>query len=354
MEPPCGRQRIVAERAVIADTGRDQGMRELHQDGGRPSEQDDALAIDGPRDTPVPVAATFARITARVSRARLASLHTGSIGTVPLRIETDAVTRLIQHVSQQCIMPRFRSLAQADISAKATDGDIEDIVTVADEEAEAALTQGLRALLDVPVIGEEAAAADASRLRLLDDEGARWVVDPLDGTKNFAAGNDGFGVMVSFVERRAVRAAWVHLPARCETFVAEQGGGAQLNGAALRVPDTAPAARPRASLFVRFMPADTREVFVAHVSPYLESTAACGAAAVEYTDVLRGRKDLVVYFRLLPWDHGAPALVLQEAGGVVTHLDGAPYTIASKNQVTILARTPDLAARVRAWAGARP
>lgn len=268
-----------------------------------------------------------------------------------MRPDIDGVTHLIAQVSQQIIMPRFRSLSAADVRAKASVGDLEDIVTIADQEAETALTSGLRALLDAPVIGEEATAANPELLHLLDDDGPRWVVDPLDGTKNFAAGDDGFGVMVSFVEQREVRAAWVHLPARRETFVAERGAGAQLNGGRLSALDTSPAERPRASVFVRFMPAEARERFVSRVSPHVEAVNASGAAAVEYTDVLRGRKDLVVYFRLLPWDHGAPALILEEAGGAVRHLDGAPYTITSTNQVTILARTASLTRRVREWAG---
>lgn len=265
--------------------------------------------------------------------------------------DIDTITRLIQQVSQQIIMPRFRTLRAGDVSAKASEGDLEDIVTIADQEAEAALTDGLRAALDVPVIGEEATAADASLVTLLDDDGARWVVDPLDGTKNFAAGDTGFGVMVAYVERRAVRAAWVHLPARQETFVAVDGAGARLNGAPLSVAAEDTSGPLRGSVFVRFMPPPAREAFVARLTPHVEPATSSGAAAVEYTDVLRGRKDVVVYYRLLPWDHGAPALILREAGGAVEHLNGEPYTIASKNQVTILARSAGMAARVREWAG---
>mgnify|MGYP000620828935 CR=1 FL=1 len=83
----------------------------------------------------------------------------------------------------------------------------------------------------------------------------------------------------------------------------------------------------------------------------VENACASGAAAVEYTDVLRGRKDFVIYYRLLPWDHGTPALILTEAGGMVVHMDGAPYTIASPNQVTVVARSGPVQAQVRACLG---
>lgn len=265
--------------------------------------------------------------------------------------DLDAVTRLIHQVSDDIIVPRFRALGDGDVRAKVSAGDLDDIVTIADQEAETVLTNGLRALLDAPVVGEEAAAADASILTRLQGDGPVWIVDPLDGTKNFAAGNDGFGVMVSLAQRQQVRAAWIHLPVRSETFVAESGGGAWFNGARVRVPDTSVPVRPTGSTFVRFMDAAERALFTARLDGRYEPVAASGAAAVEYTDVLRGRKDFVIYYRLLPWDHGTPALILTEAGGMVVHMDGAPYTIASPNQVTVVARSGPVQAQVRACLG---
>ena len=66
-------------------------------------------------------------------------------------------------------------------------------------------------------------------------------------------------------------------------------------------------------------------------------------------EVLRGRKDFKVHYRLLPWDHGAPALILSEAGGASEHLNGAPSTVRSPDQLTIVATSPRMAKEVRAW-----
>jgi fructose-1,6-bisphosphatase/inositol monophosphatase family enzyme len=74
-----------------------------------------------------------------------------------------------------------------------------------------------------------------------------------------------------------------------------------------------------------------------------------GCAAVEYTDILQGKNEFVVYYRLLPWDHAAPALLLTEAGGRVTHIDGSPYGVRAKNQLTVVARSDAVADQVRAW-----
>ena len=70
---------------------------------------------------------------------------------------------------------------------------------------------------------------------------------------------------------------------------------------------------------------------------------------MEYASILRGDKDFVIYYRLLPWDHAPGALAIVEAGGAAIHLDGRTYTPLSHDQVTILAASPELAEKVRGW-----
>lgn len=102
-------------------------------------------------------------------------------------------------------------------------------------------------------------------------------------------------------------------------------------------------------MFVRFMPDALRARVRAAASGHYDEAPHAGAAAVEYTDILRGRKDFAVYYRLHAWDHGAPALILTEGGGCVEHLDGTPYSVRSPNQITIVAHTPQVAEEVRSW-----
>ncbi len=80
-----------------------------------------------------------------------------------------------------------------------------------------------------------------------------------------------------------------------------------------------------------------------------EAHPSTGSAATEYSAILRGDKDFVIYYRLLPWDHAPGTLAITEAGGVAMHLSGEAYTPLSPNQVTILAATAELAARIRGW-----
>jgi fructose-1,6-bisphosphatase/inositol monophosphatase family enzyme len=264
--------------------------------------------------------------------------------------DIDAVTRLIQDVARDAVLPKFRALRADEIIEKPTDGSYVDLVTVADRDAEARLTDGLLDLFPAArVIGEEAAHASPELLSLLETDGPLWIVDPIDGTHNFALGFDAFGTMVAFADRGQVLAGWIYLPVREETFVAEAGSGAVLNGEPIRVPARESDDALRGTFFVRFMPEDLQARVLERSDDRFMPAAQAGAAAVEYTDVLRGAKDFDVYYRLLPWDHGAASLILNEGGGAVEHLDGTPYTLRSPSQLTIVAGSPDIAAQVRGW-----
>lgn len=268
----------------------------------------------------------------------------------PQAPDVDAVSRVIQQVAHEVIVPRFRTLRTDEILHKDTAGYADDLVTVADREAEVRLTEGLLGLApSAKVIGEEGAHADAGALRLVESDGPLWIVDPLDGTHNFAGGHDGFGVMVGYALGGLVRAAWIYLPIRGELFVASTGCGAYLNGERVRVPAGTAGDRPRGTYLSRFMPTELREAVTRGLDTQITPAAQSGAAAVEYTDVLRGRREFIAYYRLLPWDHGAPALILTEGGGAVEHLDGRPYTLRSAHQLTLVARDQELAARLRGW-----
>lgn len=264
--------------------------------------------------------------------------------------DIDAVTQLLEAVGRDVILPRFRRLEASDVLRKVTPGYPEDLVTVVDRDAEAHLTRGLRALWPgAAVLGEEVAHSQPGLLALVHGDDPVWIVDPIDGTRNFARGDDRFGIMVSFVERGAARAAWVVLPAQGHTFVAEAGSGASMDGQPLRVPSREADAPTRGTLSIRFMPDALRDEVSRKVHGRFEAGPFSGASAIDYTTIMQGGNEFLVYYRLLPWDHAAPALILTEAGGLVEHADGRPYTARSSSQVTIVGRDAAVTARVRAW-----
>jgi fructose-1,6-bisphosphatase/inositol monophosphatase family enzyme len=266
-----------------------------------------------------------------------------------LTVDLDAVTRVLERVGRDVILPRFRNLATAEIVQKITPGYPDDLVTVVDHEAERWLIEGLTSVLPADVIGEELAHGDPDVLSRLESDRACWLIDPIDGTKNFARGDDRFGIMVSLVDRGVTRAAWIVMPARGHAYVAEQGSGAFLDGARLQVPGRHAGGPLRGTFSIRFMPDDLRDTIMAQVADRYEPGPFSGCSAIDYMAVLQGDGDFLVYYRLLPWDHAAPALILTEAGGRVEHADGTAYGPRSRNQLTIVGRDVGVAAVVRGW-----
>lgn len=120
----------------------------------------------------------------------------------------------------------FRHLAEGDIHLKGPG----DYVTEADLVSERALTERLRQIRDIPVVGEEASAADPSLPDRLGEVEAAWVVDPIDGTAHFVKGSPTYGVLVALVEHGESVAGWILHPETGNLYAAAIGEGATLNG----------------------------------------------------------------------------------------------------------------------------
>ena len=213
-------------------------------------------------------------------------------------------------------------------------GDV-DLVTEADRASEALIGARLRAAFpDHGIYGEE-----GTRDQL--DSEFRWYVDPLDGTTNFAHGFPAFCVILG-LERRApglakdadgeIIAGVIYDPLRDEMFSAERGAGATLNGEPIHVSRTTSL---QESLIATGFPSKKR-----HNSPnvhfYQEFTLRshgvrrAGSAAIDLAYVACGRLDGYWEFQLNPWDTSAGCLLVEEAGGRITHFDGSKFTLDSR------------------------
>lgn len=259
--------------------------------------------------------------------------------TSKLRADVNA---LIQEVSRSTILPRFKSLADGEIKTKSGPN---DLVTIADEEAEEKLTAGLSALLTGSlVIGEEAAAADMSVLDRLDKSGAVWIIDPIDGTANFVAGNDDFGVIVALVENGETIMGWIHQPIINQTIWAGRGQGTWIDDhrLTLQSDDDIALSNLAASIYHRaFKPALSE----------FKGSKGVGSAAIEYWSLADGTSQLCTFSNLNPWDHAAGVLIHQEAGGYSAFLEGDIYKPAVRNKRGILsAPSKKIWDRVRALA----
>ena len=248
-------------------------------------------------------------------------------------------------------MPSFRALQPEDIQSKNTPGDPDDLVTIVDKAAERYLIDALGDLVPgAAFIGEEAASDDPSLLAALAAPAPAWLIDPIDGTKNFARGHPDFGVMVALVEAGQTRASWIAVPASQPigyTVFAERESGTWIDGRRIE-PVRSAAGIPRGTIHTRMMPAESGRKVVDQLAGKFEPRPSTGSAATEYSAIIRGEKDFVIYYRLLPWDHAPGALAVTEAGGAAVHLSGDPYSPLSPNQITIFAASPELAETIRA------
>jgi fructose-1,6-bisphosphatase/inositol monophosphatase family enzyme len=262
------------------------------------------------------------------------------------------VDAIIQDVVSSVVMPSFRSLRPEDIHAKDTPGDPADIVTIVDSAAERYLIEALAGVVPgASFIGEESVSENPALLGALSKSAAAWLIDPIDGTKNFAQGYRDFGVMVALVEYGQTRASWMAVPAARPsgyTVFAERGRGTWVNGERAITAGTA-ATIPRGTIHTRMMPEASSRHVVDALAGHYEPHASSGSAATEYSAIIRGDKDFVIYYRLLPWDHAPGALAITEAGGAAIHLNGEPYSLLSPNQVTICAASRELAETIRTW-----
>ncbi|MFV0625507.1 inositol monophosphatase family protein [Sphingomonas sp. ac-8] len=249
----------------------------------------------------------------------------------------DAVCALLRRVAAEVVLPRFRHLDAADIEEKAKD----DLVTIADREAEVQLAHGLAAIdAGARVVGEEACAADPTLLDTV-GSGRLWLIDPVDGTNNFAAGRTPFGMMIALVEDGVPQAGWLYDPVAGRLCHAVRGGGAFVDGAPVRARGTG-AAQPVAALATYFMSEDDRAALATRVAGRLTLVDIPRCAAEQYPRLVLGENDLALFQRTLPWDHAAGVLFLEEAGGRVARADGAPYRVGDARRGMLCAASPEL------------
>ncbi|MCC7049227.1 MAG: inositol monophosphatase [Alphaproteobacteria bacterium] len=263
-----------------------------------------------------------------------------------MRFDPQAVAAAMAEVAATEIMPRFRNLAAGDIRKKHGD----ETVTVADEAAERALAPRLRALIPGSVVvGEEGTAADSGLLNLLAGRDPVWVIDPIDGTRNFAAGKADFGVMVALVRHDEILAGWIYEPVHARAFVAERGGGAWRDGERIMRGDDAPADDKglRGSISYLFFPDPPRERLRAKVKEGLGPPTDRSCAARIYVDIAEGRQHFVLYRNMKPWDHLPGALIVAEAGGRVAKWDHSAYRPTDTGGGILVAGNREIWARVR-------
>jgi fructose-1,6-bisphosphatase/inositol monophosphatase family enzyme len=263
-------------------------------------------------------------------------------------VDIDAVSALVREAMAEAIMPRFRQIPPDGVEEKSPG----EVVTVADQEAEAIISKGLKTLLPgVPVIGEEAVAADPSLLDALHAARSAWLVDPLDGTSNFVDGSPNWATEVALIHAGETVAAWL-LRSDGVLFTAERHAGAYRDGTRVQIPGSPeePVApeQLRGAVLTRFLTDDERGWMATGLNRIGDVTSGFKCTAFEYPAILAGEQDFALFQRLLPWDHAPGVLLLTEAGGLVARPDGRPFRPHLPDQRGLL-----LARDERTWSTVR-
>ncbi|WP_137127548.1 inositol monophosphatase family protein [Roseomonas sp. HF4] len=238
------------------------------------------------------------------------------------------VATLLREAARAEILPRFRRLAQGEVRSKS--GPL-DLVTDADEAAERVIEAGLlRMFPGAVIVGEEAAAADEGVLDRLVGADLAFVVDPVDGTANFASGTPLFGCMAAAVVRGEVVGAWIHDPLGDDTAIALRGEGAWIadgegrHMADLRVAAPVPVERMIVAVSWTYLKEPMRSQVAGRLARFA-GVVGFRCAAHEYRLSASGHCHAQFYNRLMPWDHLPGWLIHREAGGYAARFDGSAY-----------------------------
>jgi fructose-1,6-bisphosphatase/inositol monophosphatase family enzyme len=247
--------------------------------------------------------------------------------------DPERVVDLMKTAATEIIMPRFRSLRDGEINEK--DGG--ELVTVADIETEKWLTTRLPDLLPGSVVvGEEAVFADRDVFGRLAGDDPVWVIDPIDGTWNFAHGRTVFAILIALVHRGEVVSGWIYEPVTGTTVIGELGSGVTFDGK-----------------LVRLGTDDRTDGFVGTAARYLFERAENrtdvvnqvfrpNCAGHEYVLILSGERAFSAYTKLMPWDHAAGSFLVREAGGYSALLDAGRYDLAYPEGDLLTAASPSV------------
>jgi fructose-1,6-bisphosphatase/inositol monophosphatase family enzyme len=259
------------------------------------------------------------------------------------RADLDRLSHIMAEAAETEIMPRFRSLEDGGIREKT--GAL-DLVTDADEQAEWRIKEHCaKAFPQALFVGEESVARDGALLAKIKDADLAIIVDPIDGTSNFAWGLPLFGVMAGVVAKGQTVAGLIYDPVGRDWHKGLKGHGAWGESVSGRTRDLRVAKPDRLSEMTGLsswylMPEPQRARTVAN----LAKTKACfnyRCAAYEYRLIAEGLVHFTLHYKLMPWDHAAGVLIHQEAGGFSALLDGTPYD-ATKHEGGIIS-APDRA-----------
>jgi len=225
------------------------------------------------------------------------------------------------------LMRHWRTLAPDQVNEKSRN----DLVSAADLASEEAIIQAIRARFpDHSILSEEAGRSTPT------DSGPTWIIDPLDGTTNFVHGIPQFAISIGVALEGRVDFGVILDPCKKDVFSAARGRGARWNGAICRVSNRAGLA---GSLLATGFPFKAHRLLDPYLAIFRDVFLSCkairrpGAAALDLAYTACGLFDGFFEFQLSAWDIAAGAVLVEEAGGIITDMDGGTDYMSSGNVV---------------------
>lgn len=265
--------------------------------------------------------------------------------TAPLsQAQKTQIINLIRRAARAEIMPRFRRLDAGEIDTKK---DENDLVTEADTAAEAMITRGLQmAFPHALVIGEEAVSSKPELLDGVGEAELSFIIDPVDGTWNFAKGMPLFGTMVSVCRFGQPVFGLIYDPVGNDLIMADNTSPAlwqtqtgRLRG--IQTAKTKPLGELAGYMHIRLMPPADQALTWTKVGA-LAYVGSLRCSAHEYRLVATGAVDFVLSGHLNSWDHAAGVLICQQAGGKAAMLDGSDYNATVNSGYLLTASSPEV------------
>ncbi len=257
--------------------------------------------------------------------------------------ELKILRNLVRTCAQQELLPRFSDVGR---SLK-RDG---SIVTDADHAMQERMQRELAAHWpQYAFLGEEMPAREHAKLTSAGRQGL-WVLDPLDGTSNFAAGVPFFSVSLALLADDRIEIGLVYDPIRDEAFYAQRGVGAWLNGLSLGTRAPLGLSLARSIAVVDFKRLDRALAARLGAEPPYGSQRNFGSSALDWCWLADGRFHVYLHGGQKFWDYAAGSLILSEAGGhAVTLADEAVFAIGLASRSVVAARDPELFHAWRRW-----
>ncbi|HCS13909.1 MAG: inositol monophosphatase [Zetaproteobacteria bacterium CG06_land_8_20_14_3_00_59_53] len=227
---------------------------------------------------------------------------------------SSALAGILESAGREILMPAFLQQNKA-----STDKDDGSVVTETDLACQQHVRQKLAAAWpDIAFLGEEMEAAEQHAC--LQQGGRLWCLDPLDGTTNFVTSFPGFALSLALIEDGSPVLACIVDPVRNETFCAQSGHGAQLNGSALHA---RPATDMKSSVgFVDFKRLDATHRLQMTTPGHYRSQRNIGSCALEWAWLAAGRGQFIIHGGEKIWDFSAGGLIALEAGCTISDFDG--------------------------------